>query len=520
MDSEGEFSRMKPVLVLGATGYVGARLVPRLRAKGYPVRAAGRSAGKLRLRPFAADQGVELVEADVRDLGSLRRACAGCSAAYYLVHSMDPGQRDFSAADREGADNMARAAEREGLSRILYLGGLVEPGAGMSEHLRSRAEVADILASGSIPVTTLRAAMIIGAGSGSFEILRYLVDRLPVMITPSWVGTESQPIAVQNVLDYLVGCLAVPETAGQTYDIGVPEVVTYRRLMELYAEEARLPKRRIVPVPVLTPWLSSYWIDLITPVPASLARPLAEGLSSRLLCLDDRIRSLIPVELIDCRSAIGAAIRHSRWEFAGADGSAPDGGFPEAGTLPGDPAWAGGTMYTDHHRIALAATPEEVWSPVARIGGRTGWYYGDWLWKVRGILDRLVGGVGIRRGRRKDEELLPGDPVDFWRVAAVEPCRRLRMVAEMKLPGCATLEFRVQKESDRITWLHQISVFVPRGLAGILYWRAVDPFHHFVFSGMLEGIARETKKTVIAGPEHVSPGTVPARRGFRQELPS
>lgn len=177
-------------------------------------------------------------------------------------------------------------------------------------------------------------------------------------------------------------------------------------------------------------------------------------------------------------------------------------------------------MYTDHHRIALAATPEEVWSPVARIGGRTGWYYGDWLWKVRGILDRLVGGVGIRRGRRKDEELLPGDPVDFWRVAAVEPCRRLRMVAEMKLPGCATLEFRVQKESDRITWLHQISVFVPRGLAGILYWRAVDPFHHFVFSGMLEGIARETKKTVIAGPEHVSPGTVPARRGFRQELPS
>jgi uncharacterized protein YbjT (DUF2867 family) len=501
---------MNPVLVIGATGYVGARLVLRLREKGYSVRAAGRSAEKLRLRPFAADPGVELVETDVLDLRSLRRACAGCSAAYYLVHSMDTGQRDFSATDREGAENMAQASGREGLSRILYLGGMVEPGTGMSEHLRSRAEVADILASGPVPLTTLRAAMVIGAGSGSFEILRYLVDRLPVMITPRWVGTESQPIAIQNVLDYLVGCLESPATVGQTYDIGSHEVVTYRQMMELYAEEASLPKRRIVPVPVLTPRLSSYWIDLITPAPASLARPLAEGLSSRLLCLDDRIRSLIPVDLLDCRSAIRAAIRHTRWDDTDAENVAQADAFPESGTLPGDPAWAGGTIYGAHYRVALAATPEEVWRPVARIGGKTGWYYGDAFWKLRGMLDQIAGGTGMRKGRREDADLSPGDPIDFFRVAAVEPRRFLRLVAEMKLPGCATLEFRIRQESDRITWLHQISVFVPRGLAGILYWRAVDPFHRLVFSGMLGGIARATNKTLLAGPERVYPGS-----GFR-----
>ena len=511
---------MNPVLVIGASGYVGARLVLRLRKKGYPVRAAGRSADKLRLRPFAADPGVELVETDVLDLGSLRRACAGCSAAYYLVHSMDTGQRDFSATDREGAENMARAAGLEGLSRILYLGGMVEPGAGMSEHLRSRAEVADILASGPVPVTTLRAAMIIGAGSGSFEIFRYLVDRLPVMITPRWVGTESQPIAIRNVLDYLAGCLDIPATVGQTYDIGSHEVVTYRRMMELYAEEAHLPKRRIVPVPVLTPRLTSYWIDLITPAPASLARPLAEGLSSRLLCLDDRIRGLVPVDLLDCRSAIRAAIRHRRRDETYADNAAQADGIPEAEILPGDPAWAGGTIYGVHLRVALEATPEEVWRPVVRIGGGTGWYYGDVLWKLRGILDRLAGGEGMRKGRREDEDLSPGDPVDFFRVAAIKPCRLLRLVAEMKLPGCATLEFRVEPESDRITRLHQISVFIPRGLAGILYWRAVDPLHRLVFSGMLEGIARATNKTMITGPERVYPETGSWRQWISQEMPS
>jgi len=468
---------------------------------GLPVRAAGRSLDTLRLRPFAADDGVELVEADVLDPDSLRRACTGCEAAYYLVHSMVPGQQDFSSADRDGASNMARAAESGGLSRILYLGGLVEPGGGMSKHLRSRAEVGEILASGPVPVTTLRAAMVIGAGSGSFEILRYLVDRLPLLITPRWVGTESQPISIRNVLDYLAGCLTVPETSGEVYDIGGPDIVTYRHLMRLYEEEADLPKRWIVPVPVLSPRLSSYWIHLITPVPAWLAMPLAEGLSSRLVCHDNRIRERIPVDLLDCRSAVREALRSGRWEYGPREEPAETGRFPEAGTLPGDPSWAGGTVYTDHHAVSLEASPEEVWEPVARIGGDRGWYYAKRLWAFRGLLDRMAGGPGLRRGRRHERELVPGDPIDFWRVVAVEPNRRLLLVAEMKLPGCATLEFRIHRDRKGVTRLHQISTFAPRGLTGVLYWKAVDPLHHRIFTGMLEGIARSTGKRILSGPE-------------------
>lgn len=327
----------KSILVTGAAGYVGARLVARLRNRGIPVRAAGRHREKLLARPFSRDPGVELATCDVLDLPSLREACAGCSTAYYLVHSMDPGQRDFSRADREGAANMARAAELEGVDRIIYLGGMGDPDAGISKHLRSRIEVGEILAGSKVPVTILRAAMIIGGGSGSYEILRSLVDRLPVMITPRWVATESQPIAIRNVLDYLVGVLEVPATEGGTFDIGGPEVVSYKRLMDIYAEEAGLRKRWILPVPVLSPRLSSYWIGLVTPAPAYLARPLAEGLSSRLVCGDDRIRRLVPLDLLDCRLAIRAAIpgRSETGRAGGIDRQ------DEANILPGDPEWVG-----------------------------------------------------------------------------------------------------------------------------------------------------------------------------------
>jgi uncharacterized protein YbjT (DUF2867 family) len=332
---------MKPVLVIGASGYVGARLVARLLCHGAPVRAAGRSWQKLLARPFAGDPRVELAVCDVLDLTSLRAACAGCSAVYYLVHSMDPGQKDFSHADREGARNMACAAELEDMERIIYLGGLGDPGEGISEHLKSRIEVGEILASGKVSVTTLRAAMIIGGGSGSYEILRHLVDRLPVMITPRWVDTQSQPIAIRNVLDYLVGVVEAPATKGGTFDIGGPEVITYRRLMELYAEEAGLRKPWILPVPVLSPRLSSYWIDLLTPVPASLARPLAEGLRNRLVCGDDRIRRLVSMELLDCRSAIRAAIPGGRSRSSDTVVAGEPVGRDEAKIIPGDPEWAG-----------------------------------------------------------------------------------------------------------------------------------------------------------------------------------
>jgi uncharacterized protein YbjT (DUF2867 family) len=491
----------KPVLVVGATGYVGIRLVAQLRKEGWRVRAAARSPEKMKGLPWAGDPGVEPFRADVFDRETLKEACEGCFAAYYLVHSMGSLHDDFSHADREGAANMVWAAEQARLDRIIYLGGLGEDEETLSAHLASRDEVGKILQGGSVPATVLRAAMIIGSGSGSFEILRYLVDRLPVMITPRWVNTECQPIPIRNVLAYLTGCLQVPETAGETFDIGGPEIVTYRQLMRIYAEEARLPRRLILPVPVLTPRLSSYWIHLVTPVPAALARPLAEGLSNRVVCRDDRIRAHIPQELLDCRQAIRLAVANSRRDVVEAED--PGDRLPES-TFPGDPAWGGGTLFHDHRRVVLEATPEEAWEPIGRIGGAAGWYYADWLWRLRGILDRLAGGVGMRRGRKEGDALGPGDPVDFWRVRAVSPGRSLVLVSEMALPGCAVLAFRIRGIGHRTVEIEQRSCFVPKGLGGILYWAAVSPMHRFVFQGMLRGIASRTGKPVVRGPEAVA----------------
>ena len=499
----------KPVLVVGATGYVGIRLVAQLRKEGWRVRAAARSLTKMEVLPWAGDPGVEPVRADVFDRETLAEACEGCSAVYYLVHSMGSPRGDFSRADREGAANMVWAAEQARLDRIIYLGGLGEDEETLSEHLRSRDEVGKILQAGSVPATVLRAAMIIGSGSGSFEILRYLVDRLPVMITPRWVDTECQPIPIRNVLAYLTGCLKAPETAGGTFDIGGPEIVTYRRLMRIYAEEAMLPRRLILSVPVLTPRLSSYWIHLVTPVPAALARPLAEGLSNRVVCRDDRIRSLIPQELLDCRQAVRLAVANSRRDIVEPEGGEPEARPPES-TFPGDAPWGGGTSFHDHRRVVLEATPEEAWEPVSRIGGETGWYYANRLWRLRGFLDRLVGGVGMRRGRKDRANLQPGDPVDFWRVRAVSPGKYLVLVAEMALPGCAVLSFRVRRTGPRTVELEQRSCFVPKGLGGILYWAAVSPLHRFVFQGMLRGIASRTGKPVVRGPEAVGHSPLPS----------
>ena len=319
---------------------------------------------------------------------------------------MEPGEGGFEEKDRDAARTMARAAAEAGLSRLIYLGGLGEENPALSRHLRSRAEVAAILAAGKTPVTVLRAAMILGAGSASFEILRYLVDRLPVMITPKWVRTECQPIGIRNVLDYLVGCLETPETAGGTFDIGGREVLTYRDLMRVYAREAGLPPRLVIPVPVLTPRLSSYWIHLVTPVHAEVARPLAEGLSNRVVCRDTRIRDLVPVELSTCREAIRAALGPMNFRFLEAD--PPPGWIPrETYRYPGDPAWAGGTFYSDTRRLTVRATPEEVWDRIEALGGRNGWYAVDWIWSLRGALDRLCGGIGMRRGNREGGPLSP-----------------------------------------------------------------------------------------------------------------
>jgi uncharacterized protein YbjT (DUF2867 family) len=494
----------QPVLVTGATGYVGGRLVPRLLAAGYGVRALGRSLAKLRSRPWGRHPLVELAQGDVMDEESLRQAARGCWAAFYLVHSMTAAARDFPEVDRRAARHMARAAAAAGLDRIIYLGGL--GGADdphLSEHLRSRFEVARILQSGAVPTTFLRAAMILGSGGAAFEILRYLVDRLPVMLTPRWVHTPVQPIAIRNVLTYLEGCLEHDDTRGQTFDIGGPEVVTYRQLMDIYAEEAHLARRLIIPVPVLTPRLSSYWIHLVTPVPASLAQPLAEGLANPVICLDNRIRDIIPQELLDCRTTIRLALQRidqQRVETCWSDAGELT---PPEWAACGDAAYAGGTVLSLGYRIRLRATPEEVWQPLTRLGGATGWYYGDSLWAIRGWADRLLGGSGLRRGRRHPTELRTGDALDFFRVLEIEPHQRLLLLAEMKLPGEATLEFHLAALPDGVTELTQIARFLPRGLLGILYWYFLDPFHKKIYQGMLRAIAAATGKPITAGPERV-----------------
>ena len=494
------------ILVTGATGYVGARLVTRLIAKGFRVRATGRSFAHLRKRPWANHPAVELFPADVLDPASIAKACEGCATAYYLVHSMMPGEGDFERKDREAAQNMARAAAEAGLSRLIYLGGLGEESPIRSRHLRSRTEVAEILAAGTIPVTILRAAMILGAGSASFEILRYLVDRLPVMITPKWVHTECQPIGIRNVLDYLVGCLETPATAGATFDVGGPEVVTYRELMRTYAQEAGLPRRLVIPVPVLTPRLSSYWIHLVTPVHAEVARPLAEGLSNRVVCRDTRIRDLIPVGLSTCREAIHAAMGPRNFRFL-EDDPPPEWVPWETYRYPGDPPWAGGTFYRDTRQLHVRATPAEVWEQIEALGGKNGWYTVDWLWSLRGFLDRLCGGVGMRRGDRERGPLSRGTEVDFWRVVSVTPHRELRLLAEMKLPGDGVLSFRLRETDPGVTQLTQTAQFLPRGLGGMAYWALVAPFHRLVFPGLIREIARRTGKAIVPGPER-APGVL------------
>lgn len=478
----------KPILVTGATGYIGGRLVPQLLQAGYRVRAASRSISKLKSRPWAQHTSVELVELNALDLQSFNQSAEGCFAAYYLVHSMLPGQSNFEEADRNAAQNMVAAAEFRNLDRIIYLGGLGEDTPDLSKHLQSRAEVGKILSSGKVPVTTLRAAMIIGSGSASFEILRYLVDRLPVMITPKWLQTKSQPIAVRNVIEYLVGTLKHDEMKGKVYDIGGKDILTYHDLMKIYAEEAGLPKRWVIPVPVLTPRLSSYWIHLVTPVSSAIARPLAEGLKNPVVCQENKIRELIPEEVLGCREAIRFALERLR-------GDQVISHWTDAGSLPpvesvykGDPKWAGGTRFRDHKECVVPCAPERVWKVICAIGGKNGWYYANWLWVLRGFLDHLFGGVGLRRGRRDGDEILPGDALDFWRVLHVEPGKELVLLAEMKLPGTATLTFRVTPAEGNATRLEQIAEYVPKGLLGILYWYSVAPFHHFIFNGMMSRI--------------------------------
>lgn len=476
--------RARPVVVTGATGYIGSRLVPRLLAAGHRVRCLVRNPRKLESRPWYRDSRVEVVACDLDDPEATAAALADCWAAFYLVHSMMSAGADYADADQRLARRFALAAEAASVSRIIYLGGLGEIGEGLSEHLASRRDVEYALDSGAVPVTVLRAAMIIGSGSASFEILRYLVERLPLMLTPKWVRTECQPIGVSDVLHYLCSALTTPETSGRTIDIGGPDVLTYADIVQLMAAVRGLPRRWIVPVPLLTPRLSSLWIHLVTPLSAKIARPLAEGLRNRVVCRNDTALQLMPHECSSIRRAIERALSRI-------DKNQVESRWSDAGVVPGDPDWAGGTTFVDPRTIEIDAPPAAVFRAVCRVGGGHGWYAADTLWRLRGQMDRWIGGPGLRRGRRNQEVVSYGEALDFWRVVGVDQDRSLRLRAEMKLPGVATLEFELTPlAGGQRCRMQQTARFMPRGLAGLAYWYAVLPLHGIVFRGMMAGIRR------------------------------
>jgi len=470
------------ILLTGATGYVGGRLLKRLESAGCRLRCLARHPKYLlpRVQP-----GTEVVSGDVFNLESLRRALDGVHTAYYLVHSMDSAA-DFEKADRVGAENFARAAAEQGVHRIIYLGGLGDTEAGLSKHLRSRHEVGRVLGESGVPVVEFRASIVIGSGSLSFEMIRALVERLPVMITPRWVSIAAQPIAIEDLLGYLAGALNLPEEGSRVYEIGGAEQVSYGDIMREYARQRSL-RRWMIPVPVLTPRLSSLWLGLVTPIYARVGRVLINSIRHPTVVRDPAALQTFAIRPRGVREATASALQNEEREFAETRWS------DSLSRARIKPHWGGsrvGSRFVDSRTQHVSASPASAFSPIRRIGGETGWYYGNWMWSVRGFVDLLAGGVGLRRGRRDPEQIRVGDVIDFWRVELFEPDRRLRLAAELKLPGRARLEFEVQPLESGST-IRQTAIFDPRGLGGLLYWYALYPLHVLVFSGMLRAIARE-----------------------------
>lgn len=469
------------LLVTGASGYVGGRLVSALDETRFDVRCLARKPEYLRGK---IRTGVEVVRGDVLEPGTLPDALKGVRTAYYLVHSMG-SSGDFVEQDRAAARNFGRAAKECGVERIIYLGGLGDPGEDLSPHLRSRHEVGEELRASGVQVIEFRASIVIGSGSLSFEMIRALTERLPVMTTPKWVRVPAQPIAIRDLLAYLVAALDAEVEGNAVYEIGGSDVISYGGLMKEYARQRGL-KRLLIPVPLLTTGLSSRWLGLVTPLYARVGRKLIDSVRHPTLVRDDTARRVFAVEPMGIAAAIAAALRNedrelaeTRWSDALSSGD----------TLRD---WGGsrfGSRIVDSRTSRVAADAETAFAVVRRIGGKNGWYYATWLWRLRGFLDLLSGGVGMRRGRRDPENLVVGDVVDCWRVETLEPARRIRFLAEMKVPGRAWLEFEF-KEADGETAVTQTAVFDPLGLGGIAYWYALYPAHRIIFSGMLRSISR------------------------------
>lgn len=476
------------VLVTGASGYVGGRLVPALLERGFDVTCLSRRPEKLDRAPWISQ--VEVLSGAVGD--DLGDRLEGIDLAVYLVHSIGQGE-DWAKVELEDARAFARSAAAAGVGRIVYLGGLGDDQDALSEHLRSRHHVGEALGSTGVEVLELRAGVIIGSGSASFEMLRYLVDVLPVMVTPRWVATRCQPVAIADVIELLIRAVAGEGPTSGIYDVGGPEVIDYERMMMLYAEEAGLPRRRLLKVPVLTPRLSSHWVGLVTPVPAPLARELVESLVNEVVVSRSAMEAFA-VTPMNLRQAFERARR------ATAEDKVPtrhtDADLAPFAPIATDPIWAGGTVLRDVRTASTDAAPGALWATITGIGGHKGWYAGEFLWRVRGWFDQLVGGPGLRRGRRAD--LAVGDPLDFWRVEALEPLHVLRLRAEMRLPGHAWLSWEIsERDGQRV--VVQTAEYRPRGLIGRLYWFAVAPFHRFIFPGMLHGIVADAERRRFIG---------------------
>jgi uncharacterized protein YbjT (DUF2867 family) len=481
MDIVEHSRRSGLILVTGGTGYIGGRLLKALEAGRRPVRCLARRPDFLQAR---VGPGTEVVAGDCLDRSTLRSAMAGVHTAYYLVHSMGSAGK-FEEQDRIAAQNFAEAARESGVQRIIYLGGLGEVSPSLSSHLRSRQEVGQLLRQSGLPVIEFRASIVIGSGSLSFEMIRALVQRLPVMICPRWVSVKAQPIAIEDVVEYLAQALDLPLDGNRVFEIG--------DIMREYAKQSGL-RRVMISVPVLTPRLSSLWLGLVTPIYARVGRKLIDSLRNPTLVKNPSALETFPIRPRGLREAIERASRNEDQEFA-------ESRWSDALSSAGPQhSWGGvrlGTRIVDSRTAEVSAPPQLAFQPIRRIGGSNGWYFANLLWRIRGVLDLLVGGVGLRRGRRDPEELTVGDTLDFWRVEAFEPDRRLRLQAEMKLPGRAWLEFEVVGDSPR-SIIRQTAVFDPRGLSGLVYWYALYPIHRWIFSGMLRRIAAASTREAKA----------------------